>query len=550
MGARLELRSTFVDNVGRGVHVFQRLAELTDCEIEKCNVLAVDHSVLVMRTCVCKGTVGNNGVEVSASDCRLQGVTVVGSNIGFCLDSIPSYAVIADCNAVDIKEVGLQLAGAGARVCVQGFEMQDAAQQEAYGVIVCNAGRADLVSCKLAARSDGCAVAARDERSEVGGEDCQLSGRKGASVIEEAQLTLQKCATCECGSVGYIVGKRAVLKLYHCTSTRDVIGVFCIDQGHLHAEDCELRSFACGAFVKSVDGIYGATCRLDHCRFVDTEPSPTPEWSSRLGGVGVFLEGKGAHVSMHECTVSGTAGDCVMLIHQAKGTLEGCQLSHSHANGVACVDQGSQFTLDGGKVSRNGTCGVICEEGGRVVARRVHSCGNNGAGFAAYDNSSMTLKECSSDRDHDGCLAFGETPEGTVRVVLSGVLVRRSSAAGFAFDSNAKCAMKHCVALQCGGYGLLVRASETGGPTGSGTAPGLNVFDSTFERCGEGVAAHEGCAVDMQNVLCSRNVGCDFVCRGADSRLALTRCEAEGSGEPYHCEDGGQLHCIECRPIA
>ena len=77
----------------------------------------------------------------------------------------------------------------------------------------------------------------------------------------------------------------------------------------------------------------------------------------------------------------------------------------------------------------------------------------------------------------------------------------------------------------------------------------LTVFDSTFERCGEaGASVTRGCAVSMKNVLCSRNGIQAFKFKGAGSRLALTRCEVEGGGEPCHSEDGGQLRCVECRP--
>ena len=157
----------------------------------------------------------------------------------------------------------------------------------------------------------------------------------------------------------------------------------------------------------------------------------------------------------------------------------------------------------------------------------------------------MTLKECSSDRDGVGCCAVGGVPmvQGTARVALSGVLVRRSTSIGFAFDSDTKGCMKHCVALQCADGGMKVLASACTGPQSSGAAPGLSVCDSTFARCGEGgVSLQGGCAMGMQNVLCSRNGVFAFDCQGAGSRLALTRCEVEGSDEPYHCVDGGKLH--------
>ena len=57
-----------------------------------------------------------------------------------------------------------------------------------------------------------------------------------------------------------------------------------------------------------------------------------------------------------------------------------------------------------------------------------------------------------------------------------------------------------------------------------------------------------GYAVGMQNVLSSRDKGWAFLCLGTRSRLALTRCEVEGGGDPYQCEEGGKLRCIECRP--
>ena len=90
-----------------------------------------------------------------------------------------------------------------------------------------------------------------------------------------------------------------------------------------------------------------------------------------------------------------------------------------------------------------------------------------------------------------------------------------------------------------------MESSPHGGPRTSGSDPGLSVFDSTIERCGMGgVTVQEGSSVSMQNVLCSRNKGWAFLCLGASSRLALTRCEGEGGGDPYQCEGGGKLRCI------
>ena len=382
----------------------------------------------------------------------------------------------------------------------------------------------------------------------MGGEDCQLSGCEGAYACEGAQVTLRRCATRDCVSCGYSVDDRSVLTLHNCTSTGDDVGFFCL--GHLHAQDCELRRFCTGADVISEQGIGGVTCKLVRCRFVDPKCTAT-EGGLSVDHSGVLVRGKGAQVRMHECTVSGTGGHCVWVTRQAKATLEGCQLSHSRTDCVRCAE-GSELTLDGCNVSKNDGNGVYCHQEGRVFARRVHSCGNKQAGFAVFGNGSMTLNGCSSDRDGMGCLAYGApTPEvqGTAHVALSGVLVRRSSGDGFLFDSDAKGCMKHCVALQCGDCGMLVEASEPGGPKSSGTAPRLSVCDSTFQRCSDGgVAVEWRCAVSMQNVLCSRYGDCAFDCLGAGSRLALTRCEVEGSGEPYRCEDGGQLHCAECRP--
>lgn len=219
-----------------------------------------------MRTCVCNGK--GSGVQVLDSDCRLQGVTVVGSDTGFSLDRIRSNAVLADCKAVDVTEMGVRVQGAGARVRIQGFEMrQPARQQQVYGIVVHFAGRADLVSCKLAAGSEGPAVVAQGERTEVGGEDCQLSGCEGAYACEGAQVTLRRCATRDCVSCGYSVDDRSVLTLHNCTSTGDDVGFFCL--GHLHAQDCELRRFCTGADVISEQGIGGGdlqTSALPLCR--------------------------------------------------------------------------------------------------------------------------------------------------------------------------------------------------------------------------------------------------------------------------------------------
>ena len=79
----------------------------------------------------------------------------------------------------------------------------------------------------------------------------------------------------------------------------------------------------------------------------------------------------------------------------------------------------------------------------------MHSCGNKEGGFSVLGEVSMTLKQCSSDRDGVGCLALRAVNDmqGTARVVLSGVLVRRSTGAGFVFDSDARGYMKHCTAL-------------------------------------------------------------------------------------------------------
>ena len=102
-----------------------------------------------------------------------------------------------------------------------------------------------------------------------------------------------------------------------------------------------------------------------------------------------------------------------------------------------------------------------------MVARRVHSCGNKGAGFTVLANSSMTLNDCSSDRDQIGFQALGilKNEEDTgvpnvegraARVVLSGVLARRSTANGFSFGHCIRGCMKHCAALQCGGNEMVM----------------------------------------------------------------------------------------------
>ena len=150
-----------------------------------------------------------------------------------------------------------------------------------------------------------------------------------------------------------------------------------------------------------------------------------------------MLQGKDVHVSMHGCIVSGAANYSVWVIGHAKATLDGCT------------------------ISKNDGYGVYCKQGGRVVARQVHRCGNKQAGFLVLGDSSMTLKECSSDKDEIGCAALGACSDepGTARIVLSGVLVRRSTAAGFYFDSDARGCMKHCVALQCGIGGMRVKAA-------------------------------------------------------------------------------------------
>ena len=107
--------------------------------------------------------------------------------------------------------------------------------------------------------------------------------------------------------------------------------------------------------------------------------------------------------------------------------------------------------------------------------------------------------------------------------------------------------MKHCVAFQCGESGMLM-ARTSGEPQTSGRDAGLSVFNSSFERCSEGVTVQGRSSVSMQNVLCSRNGSWAFGCWGIGSRLMLTMCEVEGGGEHYQCEEGGKLRCITCRP--
>ena len=93
------------------------------------------------------------------------------------------------------------------------------------------------------------------------------------------------------------------------------------------------------------------------------------------GAAGVLVQGKGACLSMHGCIVD-TASHCVRVRYQAKATLQGCQLSHSREDCVQCSEEGSEVTLDGCEISNSNENGVACQFGGRVVARRVHTCGN------------------------------------------------------------------------------------------------------------------------------------------------------------------------------
>ena len=145
------------------------------------------------------------------------------------------------------------------------------------------------------------------------------------------------CITAEftvaCKPPGAGVGPRCYTALYRtvATSTEDEVGFSCGTQGSLHAEDCELRSFSCGAVFNVEDGGGWATCKLDRCSFVDSNRTATKQaW--RLSGVSVYLGGGGAHMSMNGCTVSGVYGDCLGVSCHAKATLEGCQLSHSHTD--------------------------------------------------------------------------------------------------------------------------------------------------------------------------------------------------------------------------
>ena len=296
--------------IGReGVALYGSKRVLADCECECCvgaSILGAAYSALDMRACVCKKS-PRYGIMVTKSDCRLEGVTVAGSAVGFSLEDIESYAEVAECKAMDVMGQGLLVSGAGARAHVQGFEMRVAAQRQAHGssghpvgICVVEAGRVHLDNCKLAAGSDGAAVHATGEGTEVQGEDCQLSGGAGAGAEDGAQMTLRRCATHECVTTGYSASKRAALSLHNCTSTGDYFGFTCIDQGHLHAQDCELHGFCGGAVVSSENGMGGATCKLDRCRFVDPEPSPTERQDNAFckcgccpfaAGVGVYVDG-------------------------------------------------------------------------------------------------------------------------------------------------------------------------------------------------------------------------------------------------------------------
>ena len=289
----------------------------------------------------------------------------------------------------------------------------------------------------------GTAMVARDKGSLLMAEKCRVQGAgptamhaqhspsgtwptgfnhtptRGVSVGMEARLELKNADIVNVG-YGVSVCKRSAATLaVQCTSTGNKIGLDCREQGRLHAQDCELRCFSCAAVVTSEDG--GATCKLDRCRIVDPEPSPTDLQEVVFAGGGVYAYGKDIQLSMHGCTVSGTTR-CVWVGWEAKATLKDCKLGHSHKGAVECSEPGSQVFLDGCEISSSGATGVLCCGGGRMVARRVHSCGNKRAGFTVHGDSSMTLKDCSSDQDWIGCAALGGSRnEGTTRSVLSGV---------------------------------------------------------------------------------------------------------------------------------
>lgn len=339
---------------------------------------------------------------------------------------------------------------------------------------------------------------------------------KGLSIMASGAGTVVRMhgGSIKYGAQGAMVQEGARLQASSLTITRSAsVGVEVKDKGSsVQLVDCDMHEFP---YQKNESGIVAVGVRVHH-------NSSAHLSSLTLSGMchGITVQ-EGATAKISECNVANTLQSSVTFEGGACGTVTGCTFKGSQKVCGLCVcGVGSKVEASACCVLEHAYSGVVVLKGGALTAESCESSMNKYEGYYVHDSgSSLTLKNCTSDRDLRGCGVQGEGATLTAQ----NTTVSNCTSDGFAAWNSGVAVLTECTVSSCRKDGVLVK--------GIGSRVEM-------DRCSV-AAPHQHCAVAKSGgflrvqgcTLAKSATGCGIRASGSGTDVEVEGCTLQENAE-------------------
>lgn len=290
-------------------------------------------------------------------------------------------------------------------------------------------------------------------------------------------------------------------------------------------------------FLEFINGVKFLNTTTSECRMSSCKM--TARVISGRTTYGVIVQGTHLNVTVSKCSIMYTHGSTV-LVRSTSGLvkLHDCEIAESKDCGVQIPQAGGRASLKRCIIRDHVGFGVLCRDGGCVVAERVHTERNKFAGYSLIDGESMKLTDCSSYLDRCGVRAGWVLAKEAPKMAVRRVFIRKSIESGMSICSGLVCTVVNCGVVQCGGPGFDIKARE------DGQFPGrVKVSHSKVKGCEkEGVYCHAGGVATMKNVFAVGNSRSGFGCFDSGSELRLVQCDSAWNHEHFTRSQDAVMH--------